>query len=410
MRRGRVPRSRRHDHRRGRLSRSPRAARASIPWTVDAIRAAQSRRLRGRRGHQPGGHRARHLHGSVRRRGAPRTSPSGSRAGGARDRRVSTIARTIPTARSPSYAHGVRLPQAGSRACSTRRPRSSTSICARSFVVGDRWLDVAAGARGRRARRAGADRATARARSAAPRAGVDRRRDRRQSDGRGRAGFCEQPMITMPTRRSRATRCSALVDAFAGPRVAGRRRSDRRRVHLRRGRARLARGAGADPQVRRDRDRAGGAGNAANNVAALGGARARSPALVGARRDGRRLLGALAARRRRRAASCAPRGYRTPVKTRILAGGVHSAKQQVVRIDRDARLAARRRDAAARSRRRSRRRSRACDARAGVRLRLRARDAGARRRDARGGRAARAAPAGAGAASTRATRCSTTAA
>jgi D-glycero-beta-D-manno-heptose-7-phosphate kinase len=31
-----------------------------------------------------------------------------------------------------------------------------------------------------------------------------------------------------------------------------------------------------------------------------------------------------------------PRGYRTPTKTRILAGGIHSAKQQVVRIDRQA--------------------------------------------------------------------------
>jgi rfaE bifunctional protein kinase chain/domain len=29
-----------------------------------------------------------------------------------------------------------------------------------------------------------------------------------------------------------------------------------------------------------------------------------------------------------------PRGYQTPVKTRILAGGVHTAKQQIVRIDR----------------------------------------------------------------------------
>jgi rfaE bifunctional protein kinase chain/domain len=29
-----------------------------------------------------------------------------------------------------------------------------------------------------------------------------------------------------------------------------------------------------------------------------------------------------------------PAGFRTPVKTRILAGGIHSAKQQVVRIDR----------------------------------------------------------------------------
>jgi bifunctional ADP-heptose synthase (sugar kinase/adenylyltransferase) len=30
------------------------------------------------------------------------------------------------------------------------------------------------------------------------------------------------------------------------------------------------------------------------------------------------------------------REYRTPVKTRILAGGIHSAKQQIVRIDREA--------------------------------------------------------------------------
>ncbi|HEX9094337.1 MAG TPA: PfkB family carbohydrate kinase, partial [Coriobacteriia bacterium] len=34
-----------------------------------------------------------------------------------------------------------------------------------------------------------------------------------------------------------------------------------------------------------------------------------------------------------------PPGYRTPTKTRILAGGIHSAKQQVVRIDRAARPA-----------------------------------------------------------------------
>ena len=30
-----------------------------------------------------------------------------------------------------------------------------------------------------------------------------------------------------------------------------------------------------------------------------------------------------------------PDGYRTPTKTRILAGGIHSARQQVVRVDRD---------------------------------------------------------------------------
>ena len=44
-----------------------------------------------------------------------------------------------------------------------------------------------------------------------------------------------------------------------------------------------------------------------------------------------------------RAAIVRPAGYRTPVKTRILAGGVHSAKQQVVRIDRRTREPDRRR-------------------------------------------------------------------
>jgi D-glycero-beta-D-manno-heptose-7-phosphate kinase len=79
----------------------------------------------------------------------------------------------------------------------------------------------------------------------------------------------------------------------------------------------------------------GGAGNAATNVAALGG----SPAAVGvAGRDetGRRLLDAMR-RRVNVAAVTRPAGYRTPTKTRILAGGVHSAKQQVVRIDRGTR-------------------------------------------------------------------------
>ena len=76
----------------------------------------------------------------------------------------------------------------------------------------------------------------------------------------------------------------------------------------------------------------GGAGNAANNVAALGAA----PVVIGvAGRDdaGRRLLRTL-----RAGADVSgvvrPAGYVTPMKTRILAGGVHSAKQQVVRIDR----------------------------------------------------------------------------
>jgi D-glycero-beta-D-manno-heptose-7-phosphate kinase len=78
----------------------------------------------------------------------------------------------------------------------------------------------------------------------------------------------------------------------------------------------------------------GGAGNAANNVAALGG----KPVITGiAGRDepGRRLLDGLKKRADVRGVF-RPAGHVTPTKTRILAGGIHSAKQQVVRIDRAA--------------------------------------------------------------------------
>ena len=78
---------------------------------------------------------------------------------------------------------------------------------------------------------------------------------------------------------------------------------------------------------------AGGAGNAANNVAALGG-RAMLAGLPVPTLKGGGCLRAFT-----RASTAGGRGargtYRTPVKTRILAGGVHSAKQQVVRIDRE---------------------------------------------------------------------------
>ena len=77
----------------------------------------------------------------------------------------------------------------------------------------------------------------------------------------------------------------------------------------------------------------GGAGNAARNVASLGGA-ARAVGLVGRDDAGRRLLRAMG-RGVSRDGLLQPADYRTPTKTRILAGGVHSAKQQVVRVDRD---------------------------------------------------------------------------
>jgi rfaE bifunctional protein kinase chain/domain len=77
----------------------------------------------------------------------------------------------------------------------------------------------------------------------------------------------------------------------------------------------------------------GGAGNAANNVAALGGC-AWLAGIVGADGEGTRLLASLHGGVDHSRVE-PDKTYRTPVKTRILAGGVHSAKQQVVRIDRE---------------------------------------------------------------------------
>jgi rfaE bifunctional protein kinase chain/domain len=76
----------------------------------------------------------------------------------------------------------------------------------------------------------------------------------------------------------------------------------------------------------------GAGGNAANNVAALGG-HATLVSIVGRDEPGRRLLAALHRRVNPRLV-VRPAGKQTTVKTRILAGGIHSAKQQVVRIDR----------------------------------------------------------------------------
>ena len=76
----------------------------------------------------------------------------------------------------------------------------------------------------------------------------------------------------------------------------------------------------------------GGAGNAANNASALG-ARVSVIGVTGRDAAGDRLVKVLS-----EGADVSGiariKGFVTPVKTRILAGGVHSAKQQVVRIDR----------------------------------------------------------------------------
>ena len=77
----------------------------------------------------------------------------------------------------------------------------------------------------------------------------------------------------------------------------------------------------------------GGAGNAALNVAALGSV-ARLVGLIGGDAVGRRLRQRFP-RRVVKTGLVTPVGYQTPTKTRILAGGIHSTRQQVVRIDRD---------------------------------------------------------------------------
>jgi rfaE bifunctional protein kinase chain/domain len=81
----------------------------------------------------------------------------------------------------------------------------------------------------------------------------------------------------------------------------------------------------------------GGAGNAANNVAALGGT-AVALGVTGQDDPGRRLVETMRGRIDVRNIISHP-DLLTPTKTRILAGGVHSAKQQVVRMDRAARQA-----------------------------------------------------------------------
>ena len=76
----------------------------------------------------------------------------------------------------------------------------------------------------------------------------------------------------------------------------------------------------------------GGAGNAANNASALG-ARVSIIGVTGRDAAGDRLVKVLS-ERADVSGIARIKDFVTPVKTRILAGGVHSAKQQVVRIDR----------------------------------------------------------------------------
>jgi len=83
--------------------------------------------------------------------------------------------------------------------------------------------------------------------------------------------------------------------------------------------------------------RLGGGANAVHNIRTLGG-RPLPMGVLGRDETGRRLRALLRDTRIQARHVVAERGYTTPVKTRILAGGVHSTKQQLVRIDRATRL------------------------------------------------------------------------
>ena len=135
----------------------------------------------------------------------------------------------------------------------------------------------------------------------------------------------------LPGESEREARLLKLVDAFSGRRVAviGDLIADEFIY------GRVARVSREAPVLILQYDSTeilpGGAGNAANNVAALG-ALAEMIAVTGDDEPGKRLRASLSHLDTR--GLLTPAGYCTPVKTRILAGGVHSAKQQIVRIDR----------------------------------------------------------------------------
>ena len=79
--------------------------------------------------------------------------------------------------------------------------------------------------------------------------------------------------------------------------------------------------------------RLGGGANAVHNIKTLGG----EPfpvGFVGADGTGRALMALLKRKKIKTVGVARTRGYETPLKTRVLGGGFHSTRQQIVRIDR----------------------------------------------------------------------------
>jgi D-glycero-beta-D-manno-heptose-7-phosphate kinase len=143
--------------------------------------------------------------------------------------------------------------------------------------------------------------------------------------------YMSRPIHPLPGESERQERLLALVNGFSARRVAviGDLIADEFLY------GRVARVSREAPVLILQYDSTeivpGGAGNAASNIAALGG-RACLVGFAGKDEAGKRLHSGL--KHVETKAMLHPIGYCTPVKTRILAGGVHSAKQQIVRIDR----------------------------------------------------------------------------
>lgn len=140
---------------------------------------------------------------------------------------------------------------------------------------------------------------------------------------------------TQRGRREAAARLGAVVHAFAGRRIVvlGDLVADEF-VHG--DIARISREAPVLILEHTHTDVApGGGGNSVANLRALGAAPL-PVGLVGRDEAGRRLLGAFRRRRIDLTHVLREPGYRTPSKSRLLAGGVHTRRQQIVRLDRGA--------------------------------------------------------------------------
>ena len=283
----RLPRSRRHDDPRRRLSQPASRTCAGIPWTIDAIR------LLNRAGFlvcvttNQGGIGLGFFTEAFVLRLHDEMSATLAAAGARIDGWF--YCPHHPLARRRRAAGRLRLPQAAAGHDSAGGRAVRRSICRGRSSSATSWPT------------SGWRRASARAASwcgpgygetelrAAWRQRARRRLRRRGPDGRDVVDPRRKP-ATRERRMSDRRRTPVPADlSRVSARAPGRRRRPRRRrVHLRPDRSRVARSAGADPEVRLDRDRARRRGQRREQRRGARRAASTSSASVGARRRGRR--------------------------------------------------------------------------------------------------------------------------